>query len=145
LFITLQPCPEAHDIFKRFAKVFDQTYVRFLDLQKAEAQARESQIQLALERVRARTMAMQKSNELAEAAQLLYKEFRTLNINTFLCGYCFYKEDQEKQSVWVTLPDGTIIPDFVDFPITGDEVLNKRYQDWQQKKPLHVLELQGEK
>jgi hypothetical protein len=33
------------------AKVFEQAYTRFLDLQKAEAQARESQIQLALERV----------------------------------------------------------------------------------------------
>ena len=60
MFITYEPVPEAHDIFKRFAKVFEQTYTRFLDLQKAEAQARESQIQLALERVRARTMAMQK-------------------------------------------------------------------------------------
>ncbi len=36
----------------RFGKVFQQTYTRFLDLQKAEAQARESQIELALERVR---------------------------------------------------------------------------------------------
>lgn len=58
LFVTLKPVPEAHEIFKRFGKVFDQTYTRFLDLQKAEAQARESEIQLALERVRARTMAV---------------------------------------------------------------------------------------
>ena len=42
LFITYEPYPEAHDIFKRFAKVFEQTYTRFLDLQKAEAQAREA-------------------------------------------------------------------------------------------------------
>ena len=132
------------DILKRFAKVFEQSYTRFLDLQKAEAQARESQIQLALERVRARTMAMQKSDELAEAARVLYEEFRTLNINTFLCGYCFYKEEQDKQTVWVTFPDGTIIPDFIDFPIEGDHILNKRYEDWKQKKPLHVLEIQGE-
>jgi hypothetical protein len=62
---------------------------RFLDLQKAEAQAREAQIELALERVRARTMAMQKSDELAEAAQLLYHEFGTLGINTITCGYMF--------------------------------------------------------
>ena len=48
LFITYEHFPEMHDIFKRFAKVFEQTYTRFLDLQKAEAQARESQIQLAL-------------------------------------------------------------------------------------------------
>ncbi len=47
LFITLEPVPEAHDIFKRFAKVFEQTYTRFLDLQKAEAQAREAQIEAA--------------------------------------------------------------------------------------------------
>ena len=46
---------------KRFAKVFEQTYTRFLDLQKAEAQAREAQIELALERVRARSMAMHQS------------------------------------------------------------------------------------
>jgi hypothetical protein len=39
---------DENGILKRFAKVFEQTYTRFLDLQKAEAQARESQIQLAL-------------------------------------------------------------------------------------------------
>ena len=45
LFITFEPVPEAHDIFKRFAKVFEQTYTRFLDLKHAEAQTRESQIE----------------------------------------------------------------------------------------------------
>ena len=43
VFITYEPVPEMHDVFKRFAKVFEQTYTRFLDLQKAEAQAREAQ------------------------------------------------------------------------------------------------------
>ncbi|MEP6467610.1 MAG: hypothetical protein ABJB05_14975, partial [Parafilimonas sp.] len=45
---------EENNTLMRFGKVFQQTYTRFLDLQKAEAQARESQIQLALERVRAK-------------------------------------------------------------------------------------------
>jgi hypothetical protein len=53
--------PEAHDIFKRFGKVFEQTYTRFLDLQKAEAQAREAKIEAALERVRSRSMSMHKA------------------------------------------------------------------------------------
>src|SRR4029078_11166690 len=79
-FITYEPVPEAYDIFKRFAKVFEQTYTRFLDLQKAEAQARESQIQLALERVRARTMAMQRSDELPDAASLLFKQMEELGV-----------------------------------------------------------------
>src|SRR4026207_2442707 len=78
LFITLEPCPEFHDTFKRFAAVFEQTYTRFLDLQKAEAQAKESQIQLALERVRARTMAMHKSEELIETSALLLDQFTQL-------------------------------------------------------------------
>jgi len=41
---------EAFNILQRFAAVFEQTYIRFLDLQKAEAQAREAQIEAALER-----------------------------------------------------------------------------------------------
>src|SRR6185369_5573567 len=81
LFITYESVPEAHDIFKRFANVFEQTYTRFLDLQKAEAQARESQIQLALERVRARTMAMQKSEELPETSYVLFEQFKELGAN----------------------------------------------------------------
>ena len=44
LFITFKPVPEFHDIFKRFAKVFEQTYTRFLDLQKAEDQARKIEL-----------------------------------------------------------------------------------------------------
>ncbi|MCU0388569.1 MAG: hypothetical protein MUE71_08185, partial [Chitinophagaceae bacterium] len=38
---------EENKILIRFGKVFQQTYTRFLDLQKAEAQAREAQIEAA--------------------------------------------------------------------------------------------------
>jgi len=40
---------EQFDIMLRFAKVFDLTYTRFNDLKQAEAQAREAQIEAALE------------------------------------------------------------------------------------------------
>jgi len=144
MFITYEPVPEVHDIFKRFGKVFEQTYTRFLDLQKAEAQAREAQIELGLERVRARAMAMQKSDELADAAQLLYHEFDNLGINTFSCGYMFIDQEKQTQTAWVVLPDGSLLPNFIVFPLTGDAVLNARYKDWQEKKPLHIFEIQGE-
>src|SRR6187401_1603858 len=142
---TLEPLSDEHfDIMLRFAKVFDLTYTRFNDLKQAEAQAREARIELALERVRARTMAMQKSDELREAAQLLYNEFGTLGINTILCGYMFINEEKNTQTAWTVLPDGTLLPNSMDFPLTGDHVLNKRYEDWKQKKPLHILSIQGE-
>ena len=142
---TLDQLSDEHfDIMLRFAKVFDLTYTRFNDLQKAEAQAREAQIELALERVRARTMAMQKSDELADAAQLLYQEFGTLGINTFSCGYMFIDEVKKIQTAWIVLPDGVLLQDFIVFPLTGDHVLDSRYKDWKEKKPLHIYEIQGE-
>ncbi|MCG3154930.1 MAG: Adaptive-response sensory-kinase SasA [bacterium] len=67
-------------ILERFSKVFEQTYTRFLDLQKAEAQARESQIQLALERVRAKAMSMQNSDELNEVLSVMFEQFDILGI-----------------------------------------------------------------
>ena len=51
-FTSVNYSEDQKDIVKRFAKVFEQAYIRFLDLQKAEAQAREAQIEAALERVR---------------------------------------------------------------------------------------------
>ena len=57
---------DENEILKRLAKVFEQTYTRFLDLQKAEEQAREAQIEVSLERVRAKTMAMHSSDKLRE-------------------------------------------------------------------------------
>src|SRR5436189_3892310 len=47
-----------NNILMRFGKVFQQTYTRFLDLQKAEAQAREAKIEAALERTRTQSMLM---------------------------------------------------------------------------------------
>jgi len=57
---------EQNQILKRFSYAFEQSYVRFLDLQKAESQAREARIEAALERVRSRSMAMHKSEVLGE-------------------------------------------------------------------------------
>lgn len=95
LFITLVPAPDAHDVFKRFAKEFEQTYTRFLDLQKAEAQAREAQIEAALERVRSRNMGMQSSEELPEVANLLFTEVRALGIHAWSCGYNILADDKK--------------------------------------------------
>jgi signal transduction histidine kinase len=71
---------EQNTILRRFGNVFEQSYTRFLDLQKAETQTKEAEIQLALERIRARTMAMQRSEELAETCELLFEEFSKLRI-----------------------------------------------------------------
>ena len=48
----------------RFGKVFEQTYTRFLDLQKAEAQAMEAIKRASVDRVRAEIASMRTTNDL---------------------------------------------------------------------------------
>lgn len=105
LFITYEPVPESHDIFKRFGGVFDQTYTRFLDLQKAEAQAREAQIEAALERVRAKVIAMSNSNELQEISYVFGDQMRQLKIDWQFSYFWLIEEDKDTNTFWITWPD----------------------------------------
>ncbi|HEY2350549.1 MAG TPA: ATP-binding protein, partial [Puia sp.] len=75
------------ELMLRFTKVFQQAYTRFLDLQKAEAQTREAQIEAALERVRSRSMGMRISEELKEVIKVVYDQFIHLNINIDHAGF----------------------------------------------------------
>ncbi len=71
--IVKNPPKEDIDILVKFAGAFDLAHRRFLDLQKAEKQASEVKVELALEKVRSRTMAMQSSDELLDAGAILYQ------------------------------------------------------------------------
>jgi hypothetical protein len=105
LFITYAPVPDAHDIFTRFAAVFDQTYTRFLDLQKAEAQAKEAQIEAALERVRSRSMAMHRSDELKEVIRLVLQQFVQLNIKAEHAGFYIDYKAHDDMHIWLADPN----------------------------------------
>jgi len=130
-------------LLERFAKVFEQTYTRFLDLQKAEAQAREAQIQLALERVRARTMAMQKSEELPEAANLLFMQLQSLGMPAWSAGYCIWNENKSAVTLWMS-SEGVLQPPFT-APTTEDELFIQMREGYEKGKNLHVVEMGGEK
>ena len=124
-------------ILNKMASAFDMAYKRFEDLKKAEAQAREAKIETALERVRSRTMAMQKSDELNEVSILLYEELKALGINKSYmnCGFMEVVEDKRIQNGWMTRPDGTVMEKFT-LPLIGDPVLQKRYDAWKNQEAL---------
>ncbi|MFL5808596.1 MAG: sensor histidine kinase, partial [Flavisolibacter sp.] len=110
---TYHPLSEEEIVlFKRFRNVFDLAYRRYLDIEKAEAQAREAQIQLALERVRARTMAMHKSDELAEVAILLFQQVSDLGIKTWTTGFNIWSDDNNSYEDWITNPQGGFMPPY---------------------------------
>ena len=89
----------------RFAKVFEQTYTRFLDLQKAEAQAREAQIETALERVRASSMAMHKSDELKNVINIVFEQLLALGIKTDATMIIEKLETKRDLNMWIVTSD----------------------------------------
>jgi hypothetical protein len=134
---------EQATILQRFAKAFEQCYTRFLDLQKAEAQAREAQIQLALERLRARTMAMHQSSELAEAAKIMWEQLTGLGATIWICGFNICQRDSELVESWVSSPDGKIM-DPMYIPYSVEYFTTVAYERWKQQGEMYTDILEGE-
>lgn len=145
LFITYEPVPEVYDIFKRFAKVFEQTYTRFLDLQKAEAQAREAQIEAALERVRSKTMAMHNSNDVGETAAVMVDELKKLGAETLRCGIGIMHEPGDME-VWTISTDENnktdIIIGWLDMHM--HPLLHGGFESWRAQVESFSYNLEGE-
>lgn len=146
MFITYEPVPEAHDIFKRFGKVFEQTYTRFLDLQKAEAQVREAQIEAALERVRSRTMAMHSSQDVADTSVTMFQELVKLGVeSTVRCGVAIISSVNDLE-VWTASlkENGSITLDIGRLAMTAHPLLMQVFSAWQKKELSTTYELTGD-
>ena len=130
-------------IFKRFHKVFTLAYRRFLDISQAEAQAREAQIELALERVRARTMAMQKSDELSETAFVLFQQFALLGAGPEQLTIGTVDEPEGVIELWLTL-GGNQTNRLFKVPIDEPIVINKIFTGWKNRKKSTVIDISGD-
>ena len=131
-------------ILKRFAKVFEQAYVRFLDLQKAEAQAREAQIEAGLERVRSRTLAMQNSNELAETAMVVFTQLIHLGIAPSRLYIGVIEKDSGLIEMWVTNEDGTKIANQFTLDTAKNNSIKKIYDAWRLQQESITIHMEGE-
>ena len=134
------------NILNRFKALIDLTFRRYLDLQKAEAQAREAQIELALERVRARTMAMHKSEELSETAHVLFQQFKEIDKEPKMLTIGIMNENEGLIEFWVTDWSGGGSKVDRKFNASIDEpiLLNKIYTAWMERQKSIVIELSNE-
>jgi len=142
LFITFEPAPDSHEIFKRFAKVFEQTYTRFLDLKKAEGQARESQIELSLERIRAKVTAMRESSDLLDIVVTMRSEFVSLGHEAHYFWHMRWLTDRYDKAM--TSGDGSRIGMVMSLPrhIHGDI---QPVADWEKgNDPTYVLAMDSD-
>ncbi len=144
LFITYEPVPDAHDIFKRFATVFDQTYTRFLDLQKSEAQTREAKIEAGLERVRSRTMAMQSCDELAETASVVLYELVKLGIAPSRLYIAIIENDHRDVHFYLTNEDGGKDCSVYTAQIEKNSTIRKMYNGWADQLASISFSMEGD-
>ena len=101
-------------MLNRFAHIFGQTYTRFLDLQNAEAQAREAQIEASLERIRASSLAMHRSDELLNVISVIAKQFEKLGVYYNHASFG-QNNDLEEYKFWTAI-QGMKEPIMVDVP-----------------------------
>jgi signal transduction histidine kinase len=129
---------------RRFATVFDLTYKRFLDLQKAESQAKEARIEVALERVRSRTLAMQKSDELAETAAVLFRQLINLGIAPNRLYIGIIKNENAETEFWITDEDGSKISSAFETNLNDNASFKKMFIGWKEEKKSLIIDMRGE-
>ncbi|HUI64205.1 MAG TPA: ATP-binding protein, partial [Bacteroidota bacterium] len=129
-------------LLRRFSDVFTLAYRRYADIERAEAQAREARIETALERVRARTMAMQRSEELTATSYTLFEQFRDLGTSADQMSIAIVDEQERTIDLSATLR-GTPLPQTYKVRFDGNEVLTKIYHTWKAKDKTAVLEISG--
>ncbi|MCB0741173.1 MAG: GHKL domain-containing protein [Chitinophagaceae bacterium] len=138
-----KPGSETISLLERFSKVFQQTYVRFLDLQKAEAQAREAQIEAALEKVRSRTLAMLRSDELADASIVIFEQLINLGISPNRLFIGIINKENKSIEAWATNEDGTKIGSHFTLDTGRNDSVKKMYEGWEQKLPSVTIDMEG--
>ena len=133
-----KPNKETINILKRFVNVFEQAYTRFLDLQKAEEQAREARIEAALEKIRNQTLLMKDSNELNDIVAIFFQQFKVLELlpeeaRTYFSHVNTLTDTVE---VWMTYADGRVMNGSHHTPMTKSPQLKKFYEDWKSNKEV---------
>ncbi|MEJ0106074.1 MAG: nuclear transport factor 2 family protein [Bacteroidota bacterium] len=155
---TYQPLTENETgLFKRFLKVFELSYRRYLDIEKAEAQAREAKIEAALEKIRGRSLGMHHSVEIKDVVAILFEKLKELDL-AFDGGAAIhlFTEGSGNAAIWVASPDlpepscvnlpydetafenNPIIMDVWNAKETGEHIYNKLYS-FEEKK--YILQL----
>src|SRR6478752_4845964 len=140
---TYDPLSEDElNLFKRFLKVFELAYKRYMDIEQAMAQAREAKIETALERVRARTMAMQKSEELAETSLVLFQQFKDLGETSEQISIGIFKEDENIMELYSTLY-GSQWKEAAKVGLDEPVVMKKIHAAWKEQKRSLVIDITG--
>lgn len=143
--VGMEPLPgDFPEVLQRFAQVIDLAYTRFLDLQRAEVQAREAQIEAALERVRSRTMGMQNSNELADLVSLVFKELNQLDFQLTSCIIWIHEPTSQTNTLWVASAELNQVAQPIHLRLFKHPFFHSIIQAWKTNDQQWIFTLEGE-
>ncbi len=131
--IALQPLTEEEcNIMIRFTLVFGLIYTRFLDLQKAEAQARDVIKQTSLDRVRGQIASMRSTADLQQITPLIWNELTTLGVPFIRCGVFIIDETVQNIQVYLSSPDGHSLA-VLNLPFEATSIASAIVAHWRKK------------
>ncbi len=120
-------------ILKRFGQVFEQSYTRFLDIQKAEALAREAIKQASADRVRGEIASMRTSEDLNRITPIIWRELETLEVPFIRCGIFIMDKENKKIQVYLTTPDGKSLA-ALNLSFDANELTSNAVKYWQKNE-----------
>lgn len=120
-------------ILKRFGKVFEQSYTRFLDIQKAEALAHEAIKQASADRVRGEIASMRTSEDLNRITPIIWRELETLEVPFIRCGVFIIDNVNEKILAYLTTPDGKSLA-ALNLSFDANDLTNNAIKYWKKKE-----------
>jgi signal transduction histidine kinase len=124
---------EENSILLRFTKVFDQSYTRFLDLQKAEMQAMEALQQSSLDRIRAEIASMRHCDDLDRITPALWRELKLFDIPFFRCGVFIINEEKKEVDFYLSTPDGQALS-MICLPFESSDTVRNNIEHWKKQQ-----------
>lgn len=118
-----------NNILIRFGKVFEQSYIRFLDLQKAEVQAKNAFKEAALDRIRAEIASMRTAEDLNRITPVIWQELKTLEVPFIRCGISIIDETEENIRLYLTTPGGKALG-ALNLSFTANDLTRKTVDHW---------------
>jgi hypothetical protein len=101
------------------------------------------QMEASLERVRSRTLAMQKSDELAETAGVLFWQLMTLGIAPNRLSIAFIKDESGYAEFWITDEDGSKLNSGFAANLHENRSFQKMFDGWQAGSKSITIDMQG--
>ncbi|NKB66079.1 MAG: response regulator [Candidatus Latescibacteria bacterium] len=144
--VVMQQPLEAEEVqvLGRFRDTFAFGYNRYLELQRAEEQAREAQIEASLERVRARALGLRHSGELPEVAAVFVQELRQLELSVRRSTIAVYDAERHAWEMWSTTLDGEGVERVGYVPVQGNSGFEGVYTAWRAGESAFVLDRTGD-